>query len=123
MKTALIRMPETAAMHRQGHVLLLSGHWHRDLLDELSVALNDLKLALPRHPGAKRATLHLFNFSMELDATSGALSLIRRTFLSDPTRLSLVAEGFLHGSAVVLLVAAGHTRAGTPSGKCIVVVQ
>lgn len=110
-----IKLPPNTALHRSGHVLVLSGWWGQELLDELSVAFTDLKLAMPRHSAKKTATLHLFNFTLDLDATSGALSLMRRSFLADNIEISIVAEGALQGAGVIFLAAAPHSRIGTRS--------
>lgn len=106
-----IQMNNTS-MHRRGHVLVLSGWWGPEMLDDLSVALADLKLALPRHNGPKSATLHLLNFQMSLDSVSGALSLLRRNFISANVVVSLVAEGRLAGAGVLFLASANTALAG-----------
>lgn len=99
-------------MHRRGHVLVLSGWWGHEMIDDLGMALGDLKLALPRHNGPKTATIHLLNFHLDIDSVSGAISLLRRNFLSTNVTVSVVAEGKLTGAGVIFLVAARQALTG-----------
>jgi hypothetical protein len=100
----LINLPSGNSMFQRGHILTLGGYWDSDLLDEFEYGLNGLRQVLPRAPGQKFVTLHLFNFSVSARAVSTALSLVRRTFIEFSTEVAVVAEGDL-GEAGLLFLA------------------
>jgi len=98
-----ISLPTGTSMRRQGHVLVLSGYWTPDLMDELQYGLMDLRTSLPRAPGRRIVTLHLLNFSITSDAVSSALSLVRRTFVDLEVDVAVVAEGKLEEASLLFV--------------------
>jgi len=99
----IVNLPDGTSMHRQGHVLVLSGCWTLDLMDELQCGLMDLRNCLPRSAGRKLVTLHLLNFSISFEAVGSALSLVRRSFIDLTVDVSVVAEGKLEEAGLLFL--------------------